>query len=163
MNALGSIMRMICRLCASTGAVLLFILMLWGVAGIITRFAFNFPIPGQYEASSLLLVCIVYLGIANTQFQEGHIRMTMVIDRIEGRSRSLIDGIVLLVCFSTSAVILWRTGKEAFVSVARGEYQMGIYNFPVWPSRIAVAVGFLLLCITLLVQIWEYQRSIRKR
>ena len=159
MKLFGYIVRIACKACALLGAGCVFLLVLWGMVGIFIRFIFDYQIPGQYEGASLLLILIVYLSIAYTQFEGGHVRMTLFISRAKKRKRELIEALNLLVCLIPSTILLWRTGREAILSFKRGEFQMGIYSFPEWPSRMALPIGFLLLCLCLVLQILKHLKS----
>ena len=159
MKLLEGIIRKVSVACAIMGAGCVFFLIVWGMVGILLRFIFNYAMPGHFEGSILLLLFIVYLSIAYTQFEKGHIRMGLFISRLKGRSRDLIEALGLFVCLIPSTILLWRTGKEALRSFTQSEFQMGLYSFPTWPSRAALPVGFLLLCSCLVVQIWKYLTS----
>lgn len=148
----SNIFQVIYRICAFIAAICIFIMMFWGTAGIISRLLFNYSMPALYEASSLLLVLAVYLGVPITQHEYGNVRMEFLITKVTGAKRHLIEGFGLCLAFLVSGTIFWRTAREAIISFFTGEYQMGIFSFPVWPSRIAIAFGFLLLCLCLITQ-----------
>jgi TRAP-type mannitol/chloroaromatic compound transport system permease small subunit len=159
MGLLEDITRKVSVVCATLGAGCVFFLIIWGMVGIFLRFIFNYAMPGHFEGSILFLVLIVYLSIAYTQFEKGHIRMGLFVSRFKGRSRDLIEAFGLFICLIPSTILLWRTGKEAFRSFTQSEFQMGLFSFPTWPSRTAIPVGFLLVCLCLVVQIWRYLKS----
>ncbi len=154
MKVFGYILRKVCEVCAAMSSCIVFLLMIWGTVGVGSRAAFNYSMPGQYEGSSLLLVLIVYLAVANTQFEDGHVKMSFVVAQLKGRRRRFLEILGLLVCLVVSAVILWRTGIEAIISFQRNEFDMGILALPIWPGKIVVAIAFLLLLLTLVYQIW---------
>ena len=43
------------------------------------------PVPGAFEISSLMLSVFVLLGLAYTQQMKGHVRVTMLTDRLPAR------------------------------------------------------------------------------
>ena len=159
MGLLEGIIRKVSVVCAIMGAGCVFFLIIWGMVGILLRFVFNYAMPGHFEGSLLFLILIVYLSIAYTQFEKGHIRMGLFISRVKGRRRELIEALGLFVCLIPSVILLWRTGKEAIRSFAQSEFQMGLYSFPTWPSRAAIPIGFLLLCLCFVFQIWKHLKS----
>lgn len=160
------VMRSIYAGSALVAAGCIFILMFWGTAGVVSRYIFNYSLPALYEASSLLLVLIVYLAIAQTQSERGNIRIQLVISRLKGRRRELVEAIGLLLSLIVFSLVLWRTGVQSFISFRGSEFQAGIFAFPVWPSRFAIVVGFLFLCICIIIQIYEHlsrSRSLRRK
>jgi TRAP-type C4-dicarboxylate transport system permease small subunit len=50
------------------------------------RQAFNSPIPGVYELESMMLVAIVFLGIAYVQGQKRHISLDLVTSHLDRKS-----------------------------------------------------------------------------
>lgn len=149
---ISNIFQVIYRISGVIAAFCVLAMMFWGTVGIISRFFFNYSIPALYEASSLMLILAVYLGVPITQHEFGNVRMEFLITKVEGAKRHLIEAFGLFLAFLISGMIFWRTLREAIISVTTGEYQMGIFSFPVWPSRIAIAFGFLFLCLCLFMQ-----------
>jgi TRAP-type C4-dicarboxylate transport system permease small subunit len=166
MQTLGTIIRLIDTVCAIIAEGLVFLLMLLVTAEIIGRRVLGSPIPGQVEAATLSLVLILYLGVAYTQLEGGHIRVELLVSRVMGHKRELIDILTLLLSLFVSVLMLWSTAKQARISVLGKEFVSGIISFPVWPGRCAVAFGFAILSITLVIQICSHLiavLSVRKR
>jgi TRAP-type C4-dicarboxylate transport system permease small subunit len=150
---IDEMVRLVNLICAIGGASCIMFLMFWGMIAIAVHFVFKFELPGQYEGSVLLLTLIVYLSIGFTQYQKAHVAMTLVVSRMKGTARQLIDFLGLAVCLTVSVIFLWRTGIEFFKTFTTAQFQMGLYSFPLWPSKLALPVGFLLLSLCLIVQI----------
>jgi TRAP-type C4-dicarboxylate transport system permease small subunit len=81
--------------------------------------------------------------------------MALFISKVKGKNRKFIEALNLFICLIPSTVFLWRTTKEALKSFVQSEFQMGIYSFPTWPSKLALPIGFLLLFLCLIFQIYE--------
>jgi len=156
MKIFGSIIRVIDRISGIVAELLVFLLMLLVTADIIARYLFLKPIPGQVEGATLSLVLILYLGLAYTQRQRGHIRVDLFISKVEGRKRELLEAIGLFLCLIVSVFITWVTAEQAIISVAGREFIAGVISFPVWPGRCGVTFGFALLSLTLTNQIYSH-------
>ena len=156
MSIFSNIIRRIDMICGIIAEMLVFLLMLLVTAEIIGRRVFGSPIPGQVEASILALVLILYLGLAYTQLEKGHIRVDVLVSRIKGWKRELAEVLSLFLSLIVSVLMLWATAKQAYISLVGREFISGIIAFPVWPGRCAVTFGFALLSLTLIIQMCNH-------
>jgi TRAP-type C4-dicarboxylate transport system permease small subunit len=156
MTTFSRIIRWIDRVCGIVAEGIVFFLMLLVTAEIIARHVLGSPIPGQVETATLSLVLILYLGLAYTQLERGHIRVELLVSRVKGKKRELLEALVLFLSLIVSALMLWGTAGEARISVLGREFVSGVISFPVWPGRCAVTFGFALLSFTLVIQICNH-------
>ena len=63
-------------------AVATFVMMVLVVCNVAGRYLFNAPITGAFEFTESLLVVMIMLGLALTQYHGGHIRVTMLTRRL---------------------------------------------------------------------------------
>lgn len=96
---------------------------------------------------------IVFLGFAHTQAKGGHVRVELLIARVGPAWRRGLDLLGLAVGVAVFAMIFWTGLKDAWGAWATGDYTLGSVAFPIWPSKLMVPVGSLLLCLRLVVQI----------
>ncbi|MFH1154453.1 MAG: TRAP transporter small permease [Pseudomonadota bacterium] len=160
MSILVKIIQWINTICAVVSECLVFLLMLLVTAEIVARHVLNSPIPGQVEAATLSLILILYLGIAYTQWEGSHIKVDILMSRINGTSRKALEVVILCLCLIPSALIAWATTQKAWSSFTGQESITGVINFPVWPGRCTVSFGFILLSLTLIVQILQHSAAL---
>jgi TRAP-type C4-dicarboxylate transport system permease small subunit len=153
MTTFSRIIRWIDRVCGIVAEGIVFFLMLLVTAEIIARHVLGSPIPGQVETATLSLVLILYLGLAYTQLERGHIRVELLVSRVKGKKRELLEAFVLFLSLIVSALMLWGTAGQARISVLGREF---VTSFPVWPGRCAITFGFALLSFTLVIQICNH-------
>jgi TRAP-type C4-dicarboxylate transport system permease small subunit len=134
--------------------VFVLILMLITVANIVGRFL-GFPMVGAIELSLLLLVFIVFLGLAYTQYQNGHVRVEIVVDWLSGGTREVVEIIALIISLAILCVMLWQTGLEGFTAFQVKTYQPGLISFPTWPGKLIIPIGLLFFVIQVIIQILE--------
>jgi len=164
MSIFGNIIQRVDRICGIIAEVLVFLLMFLVTAEIIGRRVFGSPIPGQVETAILSLVLILYLGVAYTQLERGHIRVEVFISRLKGQKRELVEALSLFLSLIVSVLMLWATAEQARISVLGREFITGVIAFPVWPGRCAVTFGFALLSLTIIIQISNHvMASLRLR
>lgn len=145
---LASIERAL-NLAAAGGALLL---MAAVTIQIIARYIFNRALPGVYESAELLLVGIIYLGLAHIQSRNGHIRVELFVSRLSPAGRNLAESFALLPVLALFAIITYKSGQTAYQAWRMGEVSMGLIDFPVWPAKMMVPIGTSLLCLRFIVQ-----------
>jgi TRAP-type C4-dicarboxylate transport system permease small subunit len=136
-------------LCA---AGLVFVLTVLTVAEVIARYLFNSPIPGTWELSQLMLVGIVFLGLADAQAGGRHVRVELFIRRLDPGVRRGLELMALALGLVMFIFILWAGARDTWRAWDIGDYTLGSVTFPVWPSKLMVPAGSLLLVIRFAVQ-----------
>lgn len=130
------------------------LLIMFGVsADAILRYALNRPLTGTLEGVELLLVIAVFLSLARTQAERGHIAVDIISARLAGRPRAALEALTALLGVVLFGAVTWATGGMALRSWQMGEYSAGLIAFPIYPSRILVALGSLLLSLQLLLEL----------
>jgi TRAP-type C4-dicarboxylate transport system permease small subunit len=119
----------------------------------IGRFFFNKPLYGTLELNMLLMSAIVFLSLAWTQSQRGHVRVEIIISRTRPSLRSALNIFCWAIAFVLFLAITIGGTEEAVHSVMIGENLWGVKKFPVWPGKILAAFGSGLLCIQFLIDI----------
>ena len=133
-----------------TGALAIVLIMLGTCADILARGNFTTGLRGVVEASEILLVAAVFLGLGLAQAEGRHVRMTLVISRLSGRTRRVGDVLASAVAVAFFAWLAWASTLRAYDSIINSEYRFGLVRIPLWPGRVAVVVGLLLLLAQLL-------------
>jgi len=116
-----------------------------GGLDVVSSVAFSKPIPGVYEATELLMVCTTVLAMGSLQARRMSIAVDVVSSRLPpGAQRGvfLLSNLIGLCLFG---LIAWQGWLIAWESVRTLEYAQGSVQIPVYPSKIAFAVGMSLL------------------
>lgn len=131
------------------------------VPDVLLRLCFRKSLRGVVEFNELLIVAIVFLGLARNQAKGSNVRVEIFVSRLSSkmqeRLRVLADVIGLLVF---AGIGIYGT-VEAYFSVLLDERNWAVIRFPVWPARILLAFGALLLCCELLLDIARRVRKLR--
>jgi TRAP-type C4-dicarboxylate transport system permease small subunit len=127
------------------------LMMVLVVANVLGRYLFNEPLTGTLEFTESLLVIIIFLSLALTQYDGGHIRVTLAIRHLpKNYSRAL-----TVVCMATGAVLFgwcaFAAWKFAYQAWTFNEQEWGTVVFPLWPVKFVVFLGILLLAIQFLL------------
>lgn len=126
------------------------------------RYVFNSPTTWAMEISTYLITVSVFLALAYVLRQEGHIRVEIVFQRVKPRVQTmllLITSFLSLIVFLTMA---WYGTELVIKSIMEWELSNNaIVEIPLFPVRLFIPVGTLLLIVRLLLKIFDYMAQIR--
>lgn len=128
----------------------LFAMMLLVFCDAVMRYAFNAPleltwdIVTMYLMSSGLLLCL-----SDTMRRGGHITVDLFAHWLPRRAYHLTMGVALLLTVWVTTIIAREIAILTWESWSQKELTVGIYAWPVWPSKGIVAFSFALLTLRL--------------
>jgi TRAP-type mannitol/chloroaromatic compound transport system permease small subunit len=153
LRVMGLVDRALARVEAATLAVTclaLFAMMLLVFCDAVMRYAFNAPleltwdIVTMYLMSSGLLLCL-----SDTMRRGGHITVDLFAHWLPRRAYHLTIGVALLLTVWVTTLIAREIAILTWESWSQNELTVGIYAWPVWPSKGIVAFSFALLTVRL--------------
>lgn len=119
------------------------IVMMLGIsADVIYRNLMGESIAGVLELSETALVAAIFFGLAYAGTSGSHVAVDLLTSRLpEAAARAC-----LLVAWLLSFVVLgwlaYATFGRAITSTEQNEIRMGLVNWPLWPARWFIVVGF---------------------
>jgi TRAP-type C4-dicarboxylate transport system permease small subunit len=123
------------------------VMMVLVVANIFGRYVLNRPLNGTLEFTESLLVLIIFLSLALTQYDGGHIRVTLLTRRLP-KAYARGATVVCMLCgaafFGWCAYAAWIFAYQAWTF---NEYEWGTVVFPLYPVKFVVFLGILLLAV----------------
>ncbi|MFC1917126.1 TRAP transporter small permease subunit [Chloroflexota bacterium] len=132
---------------------LIIVLMFLTTADVTGRYIFNSPIQGAFDASEVIMVGIVFLGIAYVQLVRGHVKVDIVVSRLHGNGQLLLEIFGFSLGLLVMALIAWQTSLYSWKAFITHDHTMGIVRIPLWPGKSIVALGSGLLCLRLISDI----------
>ena len=141
------------------------ILMLLAVVSVGGRNLFNAPLPGYVDWIQVLMPLIAFLGISYAQRDGGHIRMDILIGRLQGRALWTAEFVTTLVTLGLILLLVWGSWAHfgrSFDWNARyfsrdSTIDIGL---PLWPAKLLVPVSFGIMALRLVLQLWGYAVAI---
>lgn len=151
-NGLARMQMWLNRTCAVLSGVAMLAMMIAGAADVIMT---NLdvvglqsrPVPGVHEFIGTMMVLSVFLAVSLAQARRSHIQVdiiTRLLPRPVQTALSLLQSALGVAVFG---LIAWFGWKVAGHSVSTGEFAAGLFDFPIWPSRIVLAFGATLMAI----------------
>jgi TRAP-type transport system small permease protein len=157
-SSLDAVIRRLCKILYNLGAVFLFVLMLISSADMIGRYFFNSPITGALEMSQILVAAMVFLGWGQTQIQKGNVTVELFFATFPPK----VQTIATLVTTSLSAVVFGLMTWQALLA-AKQYHDAGrlvfVINLPLGPLQLFVALGALVMCIVLIIELGKLARK----
>jgi TRAP-type C4-dicarboxylate transport system permease small subunit len=141
------------KICGRIAGGLIMVLMLLTAADVAGRFLFNSPILGAYEISEILMVGIVFLGIAYVQSNKGHVIIEVVTVRMPEKGKIALDTLGYTIGFLMMVLITWDSGGYALKAFITHDYSSGLAKIPLWPGKSLVPLGAGLISLRLLSDI----------
>lgn len=121
--------RYLNRIANIISAIVIFIMMFYITADVLGRDIFSRPIPGTYEVSEMLMVLVVFLGLAYTQAMGGHIRTEVLLRFFPPRGRLIVEIISNLAFFIVFGFLVWEgTKKQSSPGVKRNFWQVSLMS-----------------------------------
>ena len=99
---------------------LIAVLMLFTVYNILGRWLFGAPLRGTVELTQLVMIGVVYLGLAYAQHHDDHISVDLLYQRVGRRGRAVLDGLSAVLSIVILALIAWRLYQYGAVLEAGG-------------------------------------------
>ena len=148
---------------ATLSVLIIFIMMVSITVDVGLRFLAGSPIIGVVELNRTLLVVVVFFTLGYAQIRKQHINVEFLINKLSEKRKTMVLILNTLLALVIAAMITYGSFSAAYVSTIEGEHEVGLLNYPVWPGRIALAVGLFMLCLQYVVDILKGFSSYLKK
>ena len=138
----------------------LFALMMLVVINVIARRLFNAPIFGVTELVCYGSLASAAFGLAQTEWMDGNVRMTLVLERTSVKFGCILNLIINIVGLMGFSYVSYFLVMQAFTKFANGQLSSEI-RFPMYIVTGILAVGFILLTLAILAKLVLYGLRIK--
>jgi len=123
-------------------------MLLLTVADITGRSVFNDPVPGTVEVTSLVLVVVVFLGLAHSEDLGDHISVDLLYVRVGDRWKAVLDVFADLISVVVIALMAYQLYVFAWRQQETGA-ESPVLEWPVWPFVLIAAFGSALFALSI--------------
>ncbi len=155
--------RLFCIVMAAVAGTTIAVMMLSTTADATARYLLNSPIPGVFELNEVILVICVYMGLAWTQIERGHIRVTAFVYRSHERTQVKTDILAWSVTFVFIFLLGYQSAIGALESFQIREFRWGSVQMPIWWAKALVPIGCWMMNVQLIIDIWKDIEKLRGR
>lgn len=135
------------NLCGLIAGVITFAVMCLVVTNALMRYGLNQPVKGTLELTEGALPLMIFLSLALTQFEGGHIKVVLLTQHLAPGGQRALKVIAMLMgagLFAWAAYAGWLMAEKSY---RIGELERGSIRFPIWPIKGAVFFGLLILSV----------------
>lgn len=144
---------------ALVAGLIVLLIMSLGVWEVVGRSLFSHPLHGYLDMVEQLMVGVALLGMPYCQARLGNVRMSLLVGRLTGRLRWIMETIAFLAALAVVAVLIkgsWLHFLRAYsIGGSSAEIQL-----PIWVASLIVPVVLTMLAIRLALQLLEGMRLI---
>ncbi|WP_221583372.1 TRAP transporter small permease [Microbacterium sp. G2-8] len=99
-------------------------------------------VPGLLEMSESALVATVFLGLAYAGATNSHVAVDLLTNALPRRAARILIGVGWLIGIVVTVWFVIATSERALQSTEAGELRQGLIDWPLWPARWLVVIGF---------------------
>lgn len=126
-------------------------LMMLGVMQIVLRTVFNNPIDGYIDLVELSMASMAFLGAAYTQRIGSHIRMELLIGKLNARALWAVEALGAALAMFIIGVLIYYSYGHFLRAYTLGDTTIDA-EYVTWPSKLLVPVAFSIWWIRLALQ-----------
>lgn len=128
---------------------------------VIARYLFNSPTVWAAQILSLLFVSMVAIGGGHVLRHDGHVRMDVFYGRMSQRGKAISDLWTFIVFMIFIIPLAWQATDMALESIKIREASWSAFKGPIYPKKIALAMGAILLLLQGLVKLYKDIRTLK--
>lgn len=124
--------------------IVLTLLMVLVAVNVVMRYGLNLPIIWAEDVVGLMLITLIFFALSHCWIEDGHVRMTLLYDRLSGRGRAVLDVLAAGVGLFFWGVLFYQSLLDVSSAMKLHEI-LDVSGIILWPFRIVLSVGLLML------------------
>ncbi len=150
-------------ICNRVGTTLILFMMLLTTLDVILRGTLKRPITGAFEATQLMMLMVIALGLSYTQYRKGHVSVSLVTSHFSPGAKDITDIFIKLICIGIYALISWQAIAAGLRQYAANTVINDVVRAPIYPFYYMLAFGTIVLCLVFVLDIIDTLHSLQKR
>lgn len=133
---------------------------------VVMRFFFNSPVSWATEVPELMLLTMVWCGVAYTAQIEGHVRLEFITSHLGKRARGLLAILTNFAAFVVTSTFVWQGASLLKSALQEGWHTSSLVPIIIWPWLVFLPLGALLMSLEWLskcVTAWRELQQIDHR
>lgn len=143
------------------GAAIILIDMLAVSVDVILRYTLGITYTGLFELMEYSLLWITFLATAWLLKINGHIRLDLILDRLNPRRKVITNIVTSVICEILMGFLIWYSIKLIVNDIVYGTYLSTVLQPIKWPIEIIIAIGYILLFIVMLRRIFDLVKTLQ--
>lgn len=151
MNTVDRVLRGVVRVAMVLAWISLLVITGFTFTEVIYRNVLNSSLGVVIGMVEVLLVVMVFAGVAPTQVARAHVAVDAFTSRMKRYAKLAVESLANLITIAVVGLFTAASIPPALEATREGESRAGLVAVPIWPARIAISVGFGLLLLLLLL------------
>ena len=160
-SRLAALFERVSRAAAMAGGLLLVGVMAMTVISVIGRYAFNAPIPGDYEITELVCGVAVFAFFPYCHIRNGNIVVEFFTARLSARRNTMLDTVHNFAFTVVAGLITWRLFVGGMHKLADEETTLFL-DIPIHWGYFPALLGAGLLTAVCVWVLWRHLRMLRR-
>lgn len=118
---------------------------------VVSRNVSGSSVPGLIELSGTLLIATVFLGLSYAGAANAHVSVDLITSRFPVAVSRRLAGLMWLIGSAMTVWFIYATALRAQASLRMREIAVGLVDWPLWPARWIVVIGFVAFLVIALV------------
>ena len=114
---------------------------------------------GMDDLVSWMCAASFFLAMAHTFRRGDFVRVTLMIERLSGRTRVVFEATALAIASVFTGYLAWWAVRYVYESWKFKEISTGVISVPIWIPQLSFSIGATLLFIAVVEQLWEVLRG----
>lgn len=124
--------------------------------GVIMRYVFHNPSIQAIELTKILLIPALVLSVAFVQWTDRHLKVDFISMRFpKTMQRFMFDIIVPIMGLYVVSILVLKGWESAVYSFQIHERSMSVWSEPLYPVRFTIPIGYGLLGLVMVVQLFK--------
>ena len=141
----------------------IFLIMILITADVCSRLLLNKPFAGTGEIVSMIIIIVCFLEIPYVAVRNGHVRSTMLYDKVGDKGKHIIDIISSAIGIVVYGLVIRASWKGFLNAVAIKEAEVaGSVKITTIPGRFVVIFGSLLMVLEFLSLIYQHASALKE-
>jgi TRAP-type transport system small permease protein len=120
-------------------------------------------LPGAYNTSLALLALIMFLPQGYAQIRRSHVSIDLITSHFNPKIQSVLMIAATVLGVALFGMLTWGSCQRAWQSTVIREVWIGVYDYPAWPFRWFIPLGFAVFTLQLIDTAVEEFRKLMKR
>ncbi|PXY28942.1 hypothetical protein DI005_29740 [Prauserella sp. PE36] len=134
-------------------------IMLLIVYNVVLRELGKQEVTGTVEYVELAMALTAFFALGEAERRRQHVSMSSLVDRLKGPAYRIVRLAGGIGAALVAILLAWASWSVLSAAFETGEYKLGLVRLPMWPARLAVFAGFLILALEQIVTAVEDVRA----
>lgn len=125
------------------------------IVNILGRLIFERPLKGTIELVEAMMLILAFFAIPYTANKRGHVSVKLIVARLPKRAQDIIRSIGYFLSAGIMGVIAYQATMNTIYYTQNLHETTAILYIPLAPLRLIMALGCLILCIQLILDMFQ--------